>query len=98
MRVSSAENVSRDDEQILSNGLLNELRGRFARRFGIKIKRATGLRKLIDPPERIGQEISLPAIVGDDGGDVKIQCRHTRVLNDTWCTNERELLQFRHRF
>src|SRR5262249_43269968 len=96
MAVAMAENVARDDEQVVADGLGHEVATGSPGSLGKEVKCTAGLYQFEALAQALADAIPLRAVVGDDAGHVEIRRGDARILYHAGGTDESELLELDH--
>jgi hypothetical protein len=92
MRIAFAEDVSRNEQQIIADRFGDKFAAAAVRRFGKSVKRPLRTNQLETILQALVDAIAFLAIVGDDGGPILIPGGDAGVLHHARRTHEGELL------
>src|SRR4051812_43533161 len=96
VRVRLAEDIARNDEELIADRLGHELGGGAPRRFREHVKRTARLLQFETVLEALIKPVALAVIIRDDAGHVVIPGRDTSVLHNARRADKAELLQLDH--
>src|SRR6185312_8338415 len=96
VRVAMAEYRTGNDEQVVADGLGDELAAGAPRGFREEVERAARNRKIVTIGETLNNHVALAAILGNPGGSIAIESRDAAGLHHARSANVGELLQLGH--